>query len=76
MEAESLPLGLSQFGVFEMAGNVREWLRAEDAGSAMALSIGGSWQDPEYTFSIEWREALPLGLANETTGFRCVRHIE
>jgi formylglycine-generating enzyme required for sulfatase activity len=76
MEAESLPLGLSQFGAFEMAGNVREWLRAEDAGPGMAPSIGGSWQDPEYTFSVEWREALPLGLANEMTGFRCVRHIE
>jgi hypothetical protein len=76
MEAESLPLGLSQFGVFEMAGNVREWLLSEDAGSTMAPSIGGSWQDPEYTFSVEWREALPLGLANETTGFRCARHIE
>lgn len=75
-EAESLPSGLSQFGAFEMAGNVREWLRAEDAGPGMAPSIGGSWQDPEYTFSVEWREALPQGLANETTGFRCVRHIE
>jgi len=76
MEAESLPLGLSQFGVYEMAGNVREWLRAEDAAPGMAPSIGGSWQDPEYTFSVEWREALPQGLANETTGFRCVRQIE
>lgn len=76
MEAESLPLGLSQFGVFELAGNVREWLQAEDAGPGMAPSIGGSWQDPEYTFSVEWRETLPLGLANETTGFRCVRHID
>ena len=76
MEAESFPLGLSQFGVFEMAGNVREWLSAADARPGMAPSIGGSWQDPEYTFSVEWREALPQGLANETTGFRCVRHIE
>ena len=76
MEAESFPLGVSQFGVFEMAGNVREWLSAEDAAPGMAPSIGGSWQDPEYTFSVEWREALPQGLANETTGFRCVRHIE
>jgi len=75
-EAESMPLGLSRFGVFEMAGNVREWLRDADAGSATAPSVGGSWQDPEYTFSTEWQEDLPLGLANETTGFRCTRHIE
>jgi len=76
IEVESLTLGLSQFGVFEMAGNIREWLRGEDAGSGTAPSVGGSWQDPEYTFSTEWREALPFGLANETTGFRCARHIE
>lgn len=72
---ESLPLGLSLFGVFEMAGNVREWLRpgnGEEAGTA--LSVGGSWLDPVYTFTPEWREELPLGFANETTGFRCVRH--
>jgi formylglycine-generating enzyme required for sulfatase activity len=75
-EVESMPLGLSQFGVFELAGNVREWLSAEDADPGVAPSIGGSWQDPEYTFSVEWREFLPQGLATETTGFRCVRHIE
>lgn len=71
---ESLPLGVSRFGAFEMAGNVREWLRPSEDGASAALSVGGSWQDPVYTFSPEWREQLPLGFANETTGFRCVRH--
>lgn len=73
---ESLPLGVSPFGAFEMAGNVREWLRREDDDARSALSVGGSWQDPEYTFSVEWQEELPLGFANETTGFRCARHLE
>ena len=70
---ESLPLGVSPFGAFEMAGNVREWLRPHDDDGA-ALSVGGSWQDPVYTFSPEWQEPLPLWFANETTGFRCARH--
>lgn len=73
---EYSPLGTSPFGTFEMAGNAREWLRPAEDEAATAPSVGGSWQDPEYTFSIEWREELPVGFANETTGFRCVRHIE
>lgn len=75
-EVEYSPAGVSEFGVFEMAGNAREWLRPEPGEAAQAPSVGGSWQDPEYTFSIEWRESLPLGFANETTGFRCIRHVE
>jgi formylglycine-generating enzyme required for sulfatase activity len=70
------PAGVSGFGAFEMAGNAREWLRPEQEGAASAPSVGGSWQDPEYTFSVEWRESLPLGFANETTGFRCIRHVD
>ena len=73
---ESLPLGLSPFGLYEMAGNVREWLQTDAEAAQTASSVGGSWQSPVYTFGIEWQEALPLGFANETTGFRCVRHTE
>jgi formylglycine-generating enzyme required for sulfatase activity len=73
---EYSPVGVSGFGVFEMAGNAREWLRPEQEEASEAPSVGGSWQDPEYTFSIEWRESLPLGFANETTGFRCIRHVD
>jgi len=73
---ESLPLGVSPFGAYEMAGNAREWVQPESADAGTAPSIGGSWQSPEYTFGVEWQEELPLGFADETTGFRCVRHTE
>ena len=73
---EYSPLGTSPFGAFELAGNAREWLQPDNDSAVTAPSVGGSWQDPEYTFSIEWREELPLGFANETTGFRCARHVE
>lgn len=74
--AESLPLGVSPYGAYDMAGNAREWVQPQSADAEMAPSIGGSWQAPEYTFGVDWQEELPLGFADETTGFRCVRHTE
>jgi hypothetical protein len=73
---ESYPLGVSPFGVYDMAGNAREWVQPGVAEAETAPSLGGSWQAPEYTFGVEWQEELPLGFADETTGFRCVRHTE
>lgn len=66
----------SRFGVLDLAGNVREWVDVERPGDLRAMSVGGSWQDPAYTFDSGWRESLPLGLASENTGFRCARTIE
>jgi hypothetical protein len=74
--AESFPLGVSPFGSYDMAGNAREWIQPESLAAEMAPSVGGSWQAPEYTFGVDWQEELPLGFADETTGFRCVRHTE
>lgn len=73
---ESFPLGVSPFGAYDMAGNAREWVQPEASDARMGPSIGGSWQAPEYTFGVDWQEELPLGFADETTGFRCVRHTE
>jgi len=73
---ESYPLGVSPFGAYDMAGNAREWVLPESVDAERGPSIGGSWQAPVYTFGIDWQEELPLGFADETTGFRCVRHIE
>jgi eukaryotic-like serine/threonine-protein kinase len=45
----SYPFGVSPYGAYDMAGNVKEWLRnrSED-GRAVT---GGSWADPIYIFS-------------------------
>ncbi|MEX2527915.1 MAG: bifunctional serine/threonine-protein kinase/formylglycine-generating enzyme family protein [Gemmatimonadota bacterium] len=61
------PFGISPFGAYAMAGNVREWTvnPSEDGFIAM----GGSWQELSYVFS---SVATPHGLfASPALGFRC-----
>ena len=41
--------GVSRFGAYDMAGNVREWVATSAAGGQYLL--GGGWNDPEYLFS-------------------------
>jgi formylglycine-generating enzyme required for sulfatase activity/dienelactone hydrolase len=41
--------GLSRDGIYDMAGNVREWAANPD-GEARYI-LGGGWNDPEYAFT-------------------------
>jgi dienelactone hydrolase len=41
--------GVTRDGVFDMAGNVREWTRNADGESRYIQ--GGGWDDPEYAFN-------------------------
>jgi formylglycine-generating enzyme required for sulfatase activity/pimeloyl-ACP methyl ester carboxylesterase len=68
VEVDTHPLGLSPYGAYAMAGNVREWT-ANATGDGF-IAMGGSWQDPPYVFS---SMATPEGLfASPALGFRCV----
>ena len=75
-EVGSHPSGASKYGVYDLAGNVREWVELVDSDSSMALTLGGSWQDPIYIFDINILEELPLNLSSKNVGFRCSRIIE
>ncbi len=64
---DSFPFAISPFGVYNMAGNVKEWL-ANRVGDGWGTT-GGSWQDPMYLYN-------QVGQATDgapTIGFRCAR---
>jgi len=67
------PAGMSPFGCYDMAGNVREWLRDAVAGTSRRRVVGGSWQDPSYMFEPTHAELFDPAFANESIGFRLAR---
>ena len=63
----SFEFGMSEFGVYNMAGNVSEWMRNPyDGGFAAG---GGAWNEPVYQFGAY--TPFPVLHAAETLGFRC-----
>ncbi len=69
MPVTSLPAGMSAYGVYHLAGNVKEWLRnSYDSGFAAA---GGAWDEPVYQFG--QFGSYPGFFNAQNFGFRCVR---
>jgi serine/threonine protein kinase len=71
----SYALGISPLGCFDMAGNVREWLRDSKLQKGLCTVVGGSWKDPYYMFEPGHAESFEPDLSGDYIGFRCVKAI-
>ena len=76
MGVESYPMGVSPFGCFDMAGNVREWLKDSKLRKGLYTVVGGSWKDPFYMFEPPHAESFDPDFSGDYIGFRCVKAIE
>ena len=69
----SLPQAVSPFGVFDMNGNLSEWVFNEERG--LWGVAGGCWISyPDGATALSWEEAP--GPASKTVGFRCVARLK
>jgi dienelactone hydrolase len=66
--------GVGIHGLYDMAGNVREWCwnATDDSGNQRYIR-GGSWEDPGYMFAME--DVRSPWDRDRGNGFRCVRYI-
>jgi dienelactone hydrolase len=66
-------LGMSPWGNYDVAGNVKEWAWNE-AEPGKRYVLGGAWDEPNYMFIDPDAQSPFLRTAN--VGFRCVKYID
>jgi dienelactone hydrolase len=73
----TVPVGSSQsmnrFGIYDLAGNVREWCLNRSSLGQERFILGGGWDDPEFAFPYIYAQD-PFD-RHKTNGFRCMRLI-
>lgn len=71
----TVPVGsthsVNRFGVHDLAGNVREWVRNEVNPDGQRFILGGGWNDPDYSFADAYAQS-PWD-RSASNGFRCMR---
>ena len=65
--------GVTMYGLFDMAGNVREWCE-NSAGENQRFILGGGWSDPPYQFTDAY--AQPANNRAAINGIRLVKYLK
>ena len=65
--------GFNTFGIYDLAGNAREWCFNENDGPETRYILGGGWNDPTYSFNDGYYQlAMDRSITN---GFRCIKEL-
>jgi class 3 adenylate cyclase/dienelactone hydrolase len=65
--------GYSFFGIYDLAGNAREWCFNESNFLGQRYILGGGWNDPSYAFNDSYTQSgMDRSIGN---GFRCIQEL-
>ena len=64
--------GISGFGAYDMAGNVKEWCQNSAGGGELRAILGGGWNEPSYAYRDE--DAQDPFTRAATYGLRCAAY--
>ncbi len=65
--------GYSSFGIYDIAGNAREWCSNSDESKQAHYILGGGWNDPTYAFNDSYLQ--PALDRSGSNGFRCMKQL-
>jgi dienelactone hydrolase len=76
-EISTLPVGsspgITSYGIYDIAGNVREWCRNEGNQPDQRYILGGGFNDPIYSFNCAYTQlSVDRSVSN---GFRCIKEL-
>jgi dienelactone hydrolase len=65
--------GMSSYGIYDIAGNAREWCYNGNGVNGESYILGGGWNDPAYSFNdAGLQPSIDRSMSN---GFRCISEL-